>query len=106
MKKFLLAACMAAQLYMPLAHSQNYRDEIIEHAIRPCYLEIVNRDIQTYRELGMDTEQVTDFLMITQAQTVDDTVASFLPLVRGQDLATRKALYKIGLAQCLRGSSQ
>ena len=97
-----LKSCLLLIILCSTAQAADYRNEVITHAIKPCYTDLVNRDAYEYEKLGMDTAQVAEFLIIMQTDTVEGVVRSMIPLVTGQDLANRMTIYKLGKEMCLK----
>ena len=53
----------------------------------------------------MNTEQLVEVLLTMNAGMIDRVVDSMMPLVRGQNLETRKVFYEMGRVNCIKGGT-
>lgn len=99
MKAASLAICL--WLGVPAVYAQDYRAEIMSEVIDPCYLAIIRHEGGIE---GMSEREALEILKLMQTQNTESMSNSILPLVRGKDLDSRKALYRIFLKTCIQGS--
>ncbi len=102
MKKILLSVAAVIAISHPVQASADTRAEIIEYVIDPCFMQGI-RDNKLDVTLGKD--EALKLLKMMQRENVETMIRAVQPLVVGKELSVRRAVYTMGLSQCLQGMS-
>ena len=108
-RKCVIAAAVAVSLLgvsamqVEPASATDYRAEITAEVIRPCVLHSVR---STGLSENMDEEDAADIIMMMNHTTYEEAIDVMVPLVTGQPLELRRALYAFGLQNCINGAAQ
>ena len=92
----LIACCLGAA---PVMAS---KDEIMARVVDPCYAHMVENN-PDLANLGVPKDEAIELLKIFDEGAVDHLIEVMLPTLEGKTQKQKDALYKFGLAQCLRG---
>ena len=77
-----------------------FRDEIMEHVMRPCYLEMA----RAHAVPGFSDQELTDLVMMVNPQVGDELIESVTVMLNAspqQDWASRKLVYDLSLRTCI-----
>ena len=104
MRKFIVGALVAAlTLCAAKVSAQDYRAEIMEHVIDPCYLFMA---IQNPVD-GVSPKQMADMVKALKPGNVEQMISGVnLMLKNNPSVATRMALYKLSLQVCISGAKK
>ena len=80
------------------ADSVDYRAEIMEHVVDPCYLDMALRNPVE----GVTPEKMMELAKMVAADSVNQMVESLLPVAaKIDDLEQRQAFYAVGKELCI-----
>ncbi len=82
------------------AFGQDYRAEIMEKMIDPCYWSKV-KDSKLTEYLG--PRKAVEFMKTLNQKQVESAVQSALSMVKGKPLDQRTVIYDFGLQVCVKG---
>ena len=77
-----------------------YRDEIFQYVIDPCFAQISSRNLTEY----VSGKHAVDLLKITEKEGVENVISMILPMIKGTTFKERKTIYEFGLNRCLSGA--
>ena len=92
------ALCVAV---ISSARAQDYRAEVEQHVIDPCYM---GAAIRAANNTGASVDLVLRTMKIMNADSLARMFNVVVPVVSGKPLSSRMAIYKFALANCLRGA--
>ena len=82
--------------------TDSLREEIIEHVVDVCYLDSVRRSGTA--DVAGGEQSALELIKILNVEEIDGMVEAVLPLVAGQDRATRMAFYAVGADTCIQAA--
>ena len=82
------------------ASAQDFRDEIMEHVVKPCYTDMAQRNAVP----GFSDEALVDLAMMVNPQSVENMIDGVLVMLNAspqQDWPSRKLVYALSLNTCI-----
>ena len=80
----------------------NYEAEITEHVVDVCYLNRIRQ--MDDDELLVGEQETLELIKLLSAEEIRGMIELVLPLVTGQDRATRMAFYEVGAGMCIQAA--
>ena len=91
---------LATSVDQTQAQDVNYRREIIEYVLHPCWRVAI-------RKHGLDKtmgeEQALNIMGVMQEKETQSIINALMPLISGKDRSARKLIYDISLETCIGG---
>ena len=101
-KLWVVLAMLVAFVPSYPAFGQEYRAEIMEKMIDPCYWSKV-KDSKLTEYLG--PRKAVEFMKTLNQKQVESAVQSALSMVKGKSLAQRTVIYDFGLQVCVKATT-
>ena len=87
------------KIYQKGSESQ-YRDEIVQYIIDPCFAQIARRNLTQF----ISEKQAIDLLKATDKGAIENVIKLTLPLIKEATLSERKKIYEFGVSRCVGGA--
>ncbi len=88
-----------------VAHSQDYKKEIEDHVVVPCFKFMLNRTSQ-WVEMGMTEQEALEFANVMLQGNITAMEDSIIPVVQGLNSEQRALVYQYARGNCIKGAKR
>lgn len=95
--------CLIAVHFVQAQTDDDYKVEIMQHVIDPCFRYSAERSDLTEM---WSVEEAVEMMKLLSPEAVQETIDVTLPVVQDKPLEARMKIYKFSLDLCIRGTGK